>query len=197
MRLEQLNAAELTEEQHELYELIAGNRPGVSLRSTNLSDTDGSVMGPFNHWLLAPKLGHPLQDLGGVLRFEGALPARTRELVILTVARSWRSEFEWYAHVPAARGVGVSDDEIAAVLNGDVIAYDDPIEDAAVATTCALLERDDLTDDEFKYAHDNLGSAMLVEVTTIVGFYALTAMQLRVFRVGLPAAAEPAFEAMD
>jgi 4-carboxymuconolactone decarboxylase len=193
MRLEQLNEATLTAEQHELYEAIAGRRPGNSVRAANLSGPDGSVLGPFNHMLLAPDLGAPLQELGGVLRFGGALPDRARELVILTVARAWRSEFEWFAHVAVARSAGVSDDEIAAVRNGEVLALEDPIADAAVVTACALLERDDLTDDEFAYAHTNLGTAMLVELTTLVGYYALLAMQLRAFRVGLPASAEPVF----
>lgn len=197
MRLEQLNESALTEEQRELYEAIAGNRPGASVRAAHLADTDGSVMGPFNHMLHAPTLGEPLQQLGGVLRFGGVLPDRARELVILTIARAWRSEFEWFAHVRVARAVGVSDEEITAVHNGEVLALEDPIADAAVATACALLERDDLTDDEFAYAHNNLGTTMLVELTTLVAYYALLAMQMRVFRVGLPPSVAPVFTDAD
>jgi len=197
MRLEQLTESTLTEEQRELYEAIAGHRLGASIRAAHLSDADGSVMGPFNHMLLAPTLGEPLQQLGGVLRFGGTLPDRARELVILTIARAWRSEFEWFAHVRVARAVGVSDEEIAAVRNGEVLALEDPIADAAVATACALLERDDLSDDEFAYAHNNLGTTMLVELTTLVGYYALLAMQMRAFRVGLPPGVAPVFTDAD
>ena len=194
MRLERLNDATLTDEQRELAEAIAGRRGGASLRATILVDVDGSIVGPFNHMLLSPVVGDALQGLGGVLRYDKLLPARAHELVILTVARAWRSEFEWWAHVRAARTAGVTEAEIAAVHHGEVLALADPIEDAAVATACALLEHEDLTDDEFAYAHDNLGAAMLVELTTLVGYYALLAMQMRVFRVGLPVDAAPSFD---
>jgi 4-carboxymuconolactone decarboxylase len=194
MRLEQLNEHTLSAEQRELFEAIAGNRPGASLRAAHLSGPGGNVLGPFNHMLLAPALGAPMQELGGVLRHGGVLPDRARELVILTVACAWRSEFEWWTHLPVAQAVGVTDDEIAAVRAGEVLAFDDPVDDAAVTTACALLEREDLTDAEFAYAHATLGTPMLVELTTLVGYYSLLAMQMRVFRTSLPVGEPLAFD---
>ena len=50
-----------------------------------------------------------------MLRFRGLLSARARELVILVVAASWESEFEWWAHVRIGKQIGLTDDEIDAV----------------------------------------------------------------------------------
>lgn len=186
MRLEQLHESSLTDEQRALYASIAGNREGVDSRPRHLVDADGAIQGPFNHMLHAPELGDPLQQLGGVLRFRGALSDAARELAILLVARSQRSEFEWWAHVPIARRAGVTDDQIDQLLAGPSPTFDDPVTECVVATTTALTERGDLTDEEYGHAERTLGAAGLIELTTLVGYYALVAMQLRVFRVTIP-----------
>ena len=193
MRLPQLDQATLTDEQRDLYESIVGTRGGDSLRSRNVADGEGRVQGPFNHMLHSPALGDPLQRLGGVLRFRGELPARARELVILLVARAWESEFEWWAHVRIGRETGVTDDEIDALLARRDPPLADPVEEEAVAVARALVERSDLTDDEYARAESALGGTALIELTTLVGYYAMLALQMRVFRVGLPDGAATTF----
>jgi 4-carboxymuconolactone decarboxylase len=54
-------------------------------------------------------------------------------------------------------------------------------------TSSALATRSNLTDDEFSAARDALGLPLLFELTTLVGYYATLALQLRVFDVGTPA----------
>ncbi|HEX5586577.1 MAG TPA: carboxymuconolactone decarboxylase family protein [Acidimicrobiia bacterium] len=186
MRLDQLYESTLTDEQRTLYTSIAGNREGVDARPRHLVDAEGAIQGPFNHMLHVPAIGDPLQQLGGVLRFRGALSDAARELAILLVARSQRSEFEWWAHVPIARRAGVTDDQLDALLAGPPPTFDDPVTDCVVTTTTALVERGDLTDEEYARAEHVLGAPTLIELTTLVGYYALVAMQLRVFRVTIP-----------
>jgi 4-carboxymuconolactone decarboxylase len=193
MRLEQLREDTLTIEQRSLADAIAGHRPGASLRSRNLADAAGRIQGPFNHMLHVPALGDPVQQLGGVLRFAGTLPDRARELVILTVAQAWESDFEWWAHVRIARDIGLTDGEIHAVARGDAPVLEDPVERAALDGARALVARSDLTDEEYARTEAVLGPSMLIELTTLVGYYALLAMQMRVFRVAAPDDAEPAF----
>src|SRR5262245_16008915 len=193
MRLEQLNEQTLTDEQRELYRSIAGAREGVDGRPRHLVGDDGNIRGPFNHMLLAPSVGDATQRLGGVLRFGGALSDVARELVILVVAQSERSEFEWWAHDPIARAEGVTDGQIEALRNGAVPGIDDELTMVAVETARALVMRGDLDDEEFARADAALGDARLVELTTLVGYYALTAVQLRVFRVDIPRGEPRAF----
>jgi len=188
MRLEQLNEATLTDEQRDLYGAIAGAREGVDNRPRHLVGDDGEIRGPFNHMLHAPRVGDATQRLGGVLRFQGELSDIARELVILLVAQSQRSEFEWWAHEPIARAAGVTDDQIEAVSAGDMPNLDDDATTSVVvATARALVQRGDLDDDEYERAASALGDAALVELTTLVGYYISTAVQLRVFRVDIPA----------
>jgi 4-carboxymuconolactone decarboxylase len=192
MRLEQLTLDDLTAEQRELYDAIVGTRTGSALPARVVNE-DGELQGPFNAMLHYPAVGYPLQELAGMLRFRGLLPARARELVILTVAAAWQSEFEWWAHVRIGRQVGLSDAEISAVRTAAPLALDEPVEQAALDVARATTARGDLDDDEYARAHEVLGDQALIETLTLVGCYALLALQMRVHRVPLPEGAEHAF----
>ncbi|MEX1008798.1 MAG: carboxymuconolactone decarboxylase family protein [Acidimicrobiia bacterium] len=192
MRLEQLTLDTLTPDQRELYDAIVGRRLG-SILPSRIADEQGRLQGPFNAMLHYPALGHPLQELGGGLRFRGSLPARARELVILTVAAAWESEFEWWAHVRIGHEVGLTDDEIIAVRSFLPLALDDPVEQAALDVARAAATTADLDDDLYARSRDALGDKMLIEALTLVGYYALLALQMRVFRVPLPDGAEYTF----
>ena len=52
-----------------------------------------------------------------------------------------------------------------------------------VAVVLALLARADLDDEEYADAVAALGERAVFELTTLVGYYATLALQLRVFRV--------------
>ena len=170
MRLEQLTLDDLDTDQRELYDTIVGSRAGSTLPG-RIVDEDGNLQGPFNAMLHYPELGLPLQELGGMLRFRGLLSPRARELVILIVAASWASEFEWWAHVRIGKHIGLTDDEIDAVRTSEPLALDDPTEQAAV-DVARTTSRGDLDDDEYARAQDALGDRMLIEVLTLVGYYA-------------------------
>jgi 4-carboxymuconolactone decarboxylase len=192
VRLEQLTVDGLTPEQQALYDAIAGTRTGSALPA-RLVDEQGRLQGPFNAMLHHPAVGHPLQELGGFLRFRGLLTARARELVILVTAAAWESEFEWWAHVRIGRQVGLSEEEVAAIRTAAPLRLPDSLEQAAVDVARATTERRDLDDDEYARARGALGDQMLIEVLTLVGYYALLALQMRVHRVPLPDGATPSF----
>jgi 4-carboxymuconolactone decarboxylase len=192
MRLEQLTLDDLDIDQQELYDTIVGSRTGSTLPG-RVVDEHGNLQGPFNAMLHYPAVGLPLQELGGMLRFRGLLSPRARELVILIVAASWASEFEWWAHVRIGKHIGLTDDEIDAVRTSAPLTLDDPADQAAVDVARATTIRGDLDDDEYARAQDTLGDRMLIEVLTLVGYYALLALQMRVHRVPLPEGAEHSF----
>ncbi|MFD0523102.1 carboxymuconolactone decarboxylase family protein [Paractinoplanes durhamensis] len=136
--------------------------------------------------LLQPSVGSALQALGSAVRYGSTLDLRCREIAILTVARAWASAFETYAHEAVGRSAGMTDAELAALRTGDESVFPDPRERLVLATTTALAARHDLTDDEYAAAEDGLGLPVLFELTTLVGYYATLALQLRVFRVAAP-----------
>ena len=186
MRLEQLTKSELSAEQDALYDALIGGLLGGTRSAAVITDDEGYVQGPFTVMLHHPTVGHPVQELGAVLRFRGSLSDRARELVVLVVAAHWQSDFEWWAHERIGRNVGLTDEEISALRTGAPLSLADPVDQAAFDAARALVQRADLDDAEHARAHAALGAEQLVEVTAIVGYYAMLALQMRVFRITAP-----------
>jgi 4-carboxymuconolactone decarboxylase len=209
-RIPKLDPSALDDDQRSLYDAIAGGRRAQGPQLFRLADAQGRLEGPFNAFLLQPRLGSALQALGSSVRYDTGLDDRCREIAILVVAAHWRSDFEWYAHQAVARSVGLTDPELAAVRKaglGDLeLAAPDGHSaltgrEAVVArTVAALAARGDLDDAQYREAVSQVGTAGLFELLTLVGYYAALALQLRVFRVPAPDdtapddSAQPAWE---
>jgi 4-carboxymuconolactone decarboxylase len=186
-RIAKLDPASLDAEQRSLYDAIAGGRRAQGPQLFRLTDEQGRLEGPFNAFLLQPRLGSALQAVGSSVRYDTGLDDRCREIAILVVAVHWRCDFEWYAHEAVARSAGLGDAELAAVREGRHAALGG--REAVVAgTVAALVARGDLDDAQYREAACQVGTAGLFELLTLVGYYATLALQLRVFRVPAPGA---------
>ena len=190
-RLAKLSPDVLDEDQRRLYEAITAGPRARGRQAFELVDEAGALEGPFNAMLLQPALGSALQGLGAAIRYQGSLPGRARELAILVVAAAWESEFEQHAHEAAGRLLGLREEDLAAIRAGQPPDLADPAERAAVRAAWALVRSGDLDDGQYAEAvaglgEAGLGEAALFELTTLVGYYATLALQLRVFRVSAP-----------
>jgi len=206
-RIGKLDPSALDDEQRALYDAITGGRRAQGPQLFRLADSEGRLEGPFNAFLLQPRLGSALQALGSSVRYDTELGDRCREVAILVVAAHWQSDFERYAHEQVARSVGLTDAELAAIREGRYTelavgrdghraemaatgrgrAAELAGHEALVArTVAALVTRGDLEDAEYREAVEHLGPAGLFELLTLVGYYATLALQLRVFRVPAP-----------
>jgi 4-carboxymuconolactone decarboxylase len=116
------------------------------------------------------------------VRYETALTDRERELAILIVAAHWHSAFERESHEAVGRAAGLTELELDAVRNGDVPELPDSRELAVVRVVHAMT-RGDVDDTVWAETAVVLSSATIVELSTLVGYYATLALQLRVFRV--------------
>src|SRR5689334_17416699 len=83
-----------------------------------LAGERGTMNGPFNVLLRSPEMGDLAQKFGAYMRFHSSLPRRLNELAIIMTARSWSSQFEWYAHRRYALEAGVSAGIVDAVAAG-------------------------------------------------------------------------------
>jgi 4-carboxymuconolactone decarboxylase len=184
-RLPRFEPPALDAEQRALYDAIAGGRRAQGPQLFRLADADGRLEGPFNAFLLQPRLGSALQALGASVRYDTGLDDRCREIAILVVAAHWRSDFEWYAHEAVGRAAGLGDAELAALREGSHAGLAGR-ESVVARTAAALVTRGDLDDAEYGEAVSHLGPAGLFELLTLVGYYATLALQLRVFRVPAP-----------
>ena len=183
-RLHWYTPNELTRQQHAIYAGVRSkygpNPPFV------LTDQDGRLHGPFNAMLAAPGVGAALQHLSMAVGAETSLSQRLRELVILTVAVHRDSRFEWFAHHHLAGHVGVSPSELATVAAGELPTTLDRTEHAVLTMTRELLTQHDVTTETSTTVQELYGEAVLVELTTLVGYYELLATLLRVVDVPLP-----------
>ncbi len=194
-RLARLSPGQLNAEQSQVYEEITGGPRRSDGSRFQLAAADGSLEGPFNTMLLAPKLGLHLQRLGSAVRYETSLPATARELAILACARSERSEFEWYAHRSIALAAGVSQAVVDQVFSGaEDLELEEPVDATVVTVARLLLDTGDLSDEAYEAALDVLTEQQLVELVVLVGYYRLLSSALRVFRVPLPPGSEAVFE---
>jgi 4-carboxymuconolactone decarboxylase len=196
MRLPQLHPDELDAEQRALYDLLTANGRVVpsahdDADGVRMVDDEGRMEGPFNAWLTHAGIGWAVQETSRRLRFDGVLTLRIREIVILIVAASERSDYEWGAHAPIARTLGITDGAIDAIVAQAPVEFDDPAEDAAASLARVLVATGDADDATFERAQRALGDRGVVEVSTTVGFYQLIAQQLRLFRVPAPAGPWP------
>ncbi len=184
-RLPALPPGVLTDAQRELYAEIAEGPRASGPQHFALTAADGSLQGPFNAFLFSPTLGHAIQELGAAVRFSTELTARTREIAILIVAARWRSAFERQAHEGVGRAIGVTDRELAEIWAGGVPELADEHERAAAHLVFAMA-RGDVSDEEWQRWGSVVGDSTAVELSTLVGYYATLALQLRVFRVDEP-----------
>lgn len=179
-----LTPPELSDQQHELYETIAGPPRGNGPFS--IVDQSGRLSGPFNALLYSPAIGNAVQALGAVLRFNGSLPDRTRELVICAVAAELESAYEWYAHSRVAAKVGITGTELKLLHDGGVPETLTPDERAALGLTRSLLRDTAVAEDVHAAALEHFGHGGITELSVLVGYYRLLAGILAAGDVPVP-----------
>jgi 4-carboxymuconolactone decarboxylase len=184
MRLAALSSDTMTPEQVGLYREILSGPRGQGPRAVLLATGAGGLAGPFNAMLYAPEVGHALQELGAAIRFRTSLTPRIREMAILVVAQAWDSAYERSSHEPIGRDAGLAGSEIEALRTGADPAFTDEQEQVAYSVVRSLASpAADLDDHQYDTAVRVLGEQTLVELSTLVGYYATLALQLRIFRV--------------
>ena len=172
-RIAALNPQILGPRQREVYDAIA-------------SGPRGGVRGPLAVWLHRPELAERAQALGHYCRYDSLLPPRLSELAILVTARVWRSEYEWQAHKKFALQAGLAAEVIEAVRRDEIPIFDQ--EDEAVVYAFALAAQRDrqVAQPLYDQAVRALGEQAVVDLTGILGYYALISMTINVFDVDPP-----------
>ena len=146
----------------------------------------GRFGGPFQLLIRAPEICGLASQLGEHLRWGTSLPDRLSELAIITTARFWRAQYEWYAHAPLAEKAGVPKAAIEAIRTGGAPVFA-AADETLVHRLCSEIFRTQrLSDASFEEAVAALGESGLVEVIAIIGYYTLIGNTLNIFQVGLP-----------
>jgi 4-carboxymuconolactone decarboxylase len=139
-----------------------------------------AVRGPFIPLMRSPELLTRIQKVGEVLRFHSVLPDRLTELATLVVARSRSQQFEWTVHVPLALEAGVAPRTVEALRDGrrpDALPDD---ERRVVDLVQELLTHHGLGDASYNDAVASFGERGVVELVSLVGYFAMLSMILNV-----------------
>jgi len=144
------------------------------------------MSGPFYCYLHAPGFGELAQKLGAHCRFGTSLPPRLSEFAILTTAQHWKSQYEWAAHAGIAEQKGVKPETIRDLRAGRMPSKA-PKDERAIYTFVKELYRDKrVSSRAYKDVNTLLGDAGTVELVGLLGYYAMVAMTLDVFRMPVP-----------
>ena len=181
-RLGMLTSAAMSEPQRAAAEaLIAGPRK--------------AVFGPFIPLLRSPELMARVGKVGEYLRFDSLLAVRIRELAMCLVARHVTNQFEWLMHAPLALEAGVAQSSLDAIAAGQHPRSEAVDESAAIALVTELLQRHGVCDASYAAALEQFGEQGVVELTTLVGYFAMVCWVMNVART--PAQAKPGFAALQ
>ena len=169
----------MTEDQRRVHELI-------------VSGPRGAVRGPLAIWLHRPLLAERAQALGAYCRYGSSLSPRLSELAILTMARLWSAEYEWWAHKPPAQAAGLEPGIIEALRTGATPDFGADAEASVVHRVVQeLTEKRTLTRPLHDEAQATLGSGRLVDLVGLCGYYTLISMTINAFDIDLPDGAPP------
>jgi len=181
-RLPFIPEADRTPAQHALIDSIASGPRGQFKMS-----------GPFYCYLHAPGFGELAQKLGGHLRFGTSIPPRLSEFAILATARHWKAQYEWAAHAPVAEQKGVKPTTIRDLRAGRRPAGAPKDERAIYDFIAELYKTKRVSSRTYKAVNAILGDAGTVELVGLLGYYAMVAMTLNVFRMPLAPGAKAPF----
>ena len=158
-----------------------------------------AIFGPFVPLLQCPPLMEWIGKTGEALRFGGTLPERIRELAICVVARETSNQFEWQTHAPKALEAGVAKSAIDALAAGRRPRGLTAGEEAATDFVAELMQRHGVSDPTYDEAVRHFSAPGAVELTAVVGYFAMVCWVMNVARTpgvaGSPAAPLEAFPA--
>lgn len=175
---------ELTDVQTEIRDAIVKSRPRTGLS------------GPFGPWLSVPEIAQPAQALGRACRYGTSLSFKESELVILLTAAKTRSHAEFDIHVGEALKSGMPMEVINCIPRDEGFSIDavtenvlpllDNDREKAIATfTAELVHTYGVSDDTYASTKAAVGDkdSVLVEITSISGYYTFVSYTLNVFRI--------------
>jgi 4-carboxymuconolactone decarboxylase len=156
-----------------------------------VSGPRGAMVGPLRAALHNPELADRWQQLGALLRYRTSLPPRLSELAILVTARHWDCQYEWHAHERHARAAGLPDSVIEAIRRGAHPAFESAEDEMIYRYAVELHRTRFVSDATYARVLERFGAPGAVELTALLGYYAMVAMTLNAHELPLPEGAAP------
>src|SRR5262252_1525562 len=123
--------------------------------------------------------------LGNAIRFKGELDPVVRELAITRTGILCEAPYEVVAHKRIGKGVGVSDEQNAALESWKAATCFNDVQRAALAFTDEVVKLRRPTDATFNAIKSKLTPGALVELQLSIGFYIMTSKFLETFAIDM------------
>jgi len=149
----------------------------------------GQVPAVFRLMLNSPEFAGLIADVGAHARFQAKVPADARETAILAAARELGCQYEFTHHVPLAQQAGVRDlviEGIKARTTKGMI----PKESVFVDYAKQVVNRR-VNQPTYQAIEHLLGKQGAVDLTMVIGYYAMISMVMLALGVELEAGIAP------
>ena len=178
-RINPIPREDMSQEQIRVNDAIAAVRAG------------GQAKGPFAVWLRTPELAEKIGTFGIHLRTQNALPRHLFELAVLTTARIWTAQYEWYAHESHVAAAGLDPALVEEIRQGRKPDFAEADEELVYDMVCEISETRALGDDSYQRAVQLLGEQGVIDLLTIIGYYTMIAVVLVGLEVDTPDGSRP------
>ena len=109
--------------------------------------------------------------------------------MILT-ARKLDCQYIWFAHAARAREQGISDEFVDALRDKKPLPKLPGDLQLVVDYATELFDTNRVSAGTFKAALDHFGAQLLTELTTMMGYYSMLALNVNAFEVDVPTGGE-------
>src|SRR5215467_14661885 len=123
--------------------------------------------------------------LSNALFTQTAIDPKLREIAILRTAKDCRSIYEWTQHVPAAKHVGVTDDQVSAIENWQVAKCFSEVERLVLQFTDEVNANVKAARTTLEALRQHLSPQEIIELLVIIGHWRQTASILETTEVDL------------
>ena len=186
-RLPLADPATLAPAQRELYDRLIGSwvvfTDKLGIRSTT---EDGRLIGPFNALLLHPEVTAKLLEFQAAESTNTSLSPSVREVVIIMLGVVYGADYELYAHKTVGRAVGLAEDHVAALCDGEIPEGLGEPEKLAARLTHAMATRHHVDDELYQEAESTFGAKGLFDIVAVMGVYHTVCTMLTLFEVPAP-----------
>lgn len=146
--------------------------------------------GPGSVMINSPEMRKRANHLVFYFRQESELPQKIQELAMILTARDKDCQYIWFAHAARARQEGISDEFVDALRDKKPLPKLPDGEQIVVDYAAELFTTNRVSPGTFQAAIDHFGAQLLTELTTMMGYYCMLALNVNAFEVDRPEGGE-------
>jgi 4-carboxymuconolactone decarboxylase len=164
--------------------IIPGTRADLAALEASIKAQRGDISLLYQVLLNSAPLADGWEKMLTAVRNRSSVPSDIREMVILRVAVLNRAPFEFAAHAPIARKVGVTDAKLAALRDPELGEAFTALERAVFALTDAMTRDVQVCDALFTPLRAHFDARALVELVATVAAYNMVSRFLEALQIG-------------